>query len=624
MSEENDIFALVIVENGDVGKEFELTKKVTVIGRKAKDIRISDSSISGRHASLTLDGDGVLVKDLGSKNGTYINQEKIQEGRLELGDRLRLGQVTFALESGDKTLTAVSTCGTISPVPEVKEKEKEKEKEEIAPPAPVKEEVANPVLQEIEDDVSMMVFDDEQFSSLRDQTLTLEWNSKERDYIDFTDDGPDLKESEDIIEQRSEEKSLEVTTLMSGRILSKDYLPLKNGTFYAGKKGVELPGFYDGKSRALIEIQEQTPWLLKLENFQCRSSKGGELQGERWELKKGDTLFLESGVTQLMVRYGKTPPVLKSRPLLRFDRVDIQRFGISVASIVVLFLFALLFDTRKEEAKKKTVSVVYRPQPILRVKPKPKPMVVDAESGKKSGRKSPVTKNQKSVARKLPRKESRPSKQRKVAKAKPKKPAVKSYSLSRSKQNRLKNLFKSLGKSGTPRVVKDSSTKVKTLSQVREVAGNQSGVSASSANKIGKVGGGMDGKYDTSTGSRGLSSKHGASKVNYNVEPEVSGGIDAELLKRILRELIPQFQHCYRRELVRNNKLEGVVDLLFRINAEGRARNIRVEGKRFSFSPDGKSCMKKIFNLVELPKPPGGGVVDVKQALNFSSIKTGS
>ena len=613
MSDENDILVLVVVENGEIGTQFELTEKVTIVGRKSKDIKISDASVSSRHVSLTLDGDGVLVKDLGSKNGTYIEQEKIQEGRLNLGETLRLGQVGLSLESsGDKTITSIL----------------QSEESALSPVTPESAPIV-PAVQESNDDINMTIFDDEDFSPIKDQSLNLVWDSKERDYIDFADDEPDLQDSENIVERRSEEKSLEVTTLVSGRIFAKDYFPLNNETFYTGKswlgkKVVDLPGFYDQKSRAVIEIKDGVPHLLKLENFQCRSSKRGLLEGECWELEEGDTLSLESGVTQLMIRYGKTPPILKTNPLLKFDRVDIQRFAISLAGIVVLFLLTLLFDTRIEEAKKKTVSVVYRPQPILKVRPKPK-TTVNAESAKKAGSKSPVTKSKKNKSRSLAKKKSLRSNSKKVVQTK-KKPVVKSYSLSRSKQNRLKNLFKSLSKSGSQRVVKDSSSAVKkTLSQVREVSGNQKGVSSAQAKNLGKVSGGLDGKYDTSTGSRGLSSKKGIAKVSYDIEPaEVSGGIDAELLKKILRELIPQFQHCYRRELIRNNNLEGVVDLYFRINPQGKARNIRVEGKRFSFSNDGESCMKKIFNLVELPKPPGGGVVDVKQALNFSSVKARS
>ena len=613
---------LVLLENERDGTEFELTENVTLIGRRANGIMISDPSVSGRHASLERDGESVIVKDLKSKNGTYINDKKIEEGRLMPGDTLRVGKVKLILEEVDRTVTEVGTV------------EIPQEPKRPAPPQPS-------VALGAGGECSTTLFDDASFSPVGEQTKTLEWDSATRDYIDFSDDDGELvKESEDMVEQRPEGDSLEITTFVSGNIFFKDYFPLKNGFFYTGKGRpgehiVDLPGFYDEKPRPVIEIEGETPWLLKLDNFKCRSlTRDLSEEGERWKLEKGDTLSLESGVTQLMVRYGKIPPELKRASLLRFDQKDIKRFALSSGVVLVLVLLALLFDTRIEEVEKKTVSVVYRPKPILMVKPKPKPRptpIVKAskESAKKSGKKSPIAKTQKTVAKKKPKREVTKAKPKKVIKsvAKPtprKKPAVqKSYSFSKSNKSQLKNLFKSISDSGTPKVVKDTgSPTAKTLTSVREVSGEKGGISSSAAKSLGKIGGGPAGKYDFSTGSRGLSSKKGVSKVGYSIEAAVvSGGIDAELLSKILRELIPQFQHCYQRELVRNKNLEGVVDLYFRITPAGKATDVRVKGKQFSFSPGGEVCMKKVFNLVQLPRPPGGGVVDVKQALNFSSLR---
>ena len=615
MLNQSDIFKLILV--GCDPQDFDLNEKTILVGRKGDGIVLPHASVSGRHASLEMDDEGVIVKDLDSKNGTYINGKKIKEGRLMPGDTLRMGKVELILESKDKTVTCIEKSLTQGFMPE-----------------PQSEVVAE------KNEFSTTVFDDGKFYPVGEQTKTLEWNIQERDYIDFSDDDMDANVSEEIVEQRFEGDSLEVTTFVSGHILSKDYFPLKNGFFYTGRGRpgsdmVDLPGFYDNKSRPIIEIREGVPWLLKISNFDCRSlTRNLPEDEERWKLEKGDTLSLESGVTQLMVRYGKMPPSLKNAPLLKFAKEDIKRFALSSGAVLILVLVALLFDTRVEEVEKKTVSVVYRPKPILRVKPKPKPVPkVSPQAAKKAGKKSPVSKTQKTIAKKAPKREAvkKAPVPKKIANPVPrtkpkvqKKTVVKTtYSFSKSNKSQLKNLFKSMSSSGTPRVVKDSGpAQAKSLTSVREVSGEKGGISASAAKSLGKIGGGLDGSYDHSTGSRGLSSKKGVSKVGYNIEAAVvSGGIDAELLSKILRELIPQFQHCYQRELVRNRNLEGVVDLHFRITPGGRATDIRVKGKQFSFSSDGEVCMKKVFNLVKLPRPPGGGVVDVKQALNFSSLK---
>ena len=85
---------------------------------------------------------------------------------------------------------------------------------------------------------------------------------------------------------------------------------------------------------------------------------------------------------------------------------------------------------------------------------------------------------------------------------------------------------------------------------------------------------------------------------------------------------MPQFRHCYQQELLRNDKVEGVINLKFRIIAQGRTKNIVVEGKRAQFSSQGEQCMRKVLSLIdEFPHPKGGGVVDVKQPLNFTSSR---
>ena len=98
----------------------------------------------------------------------------------------------------------------------------------------------------------------------------------------------------------------------------------------------------------------------------------------------------------------------------------------------------------------------------------------------------------------------------------------------------MKNLFKSLSSSGTPRLVKDSSSfQTTSLTSVREVSGKKTGVSPANTKPLGEIGGGEDGKFDLSTGSRGLASKKGVSKVSYNIpSADISGGIDGETFEQ--------------------------------------------------------------------------------------------
>lgn len=69
-----------------------------VIGRHHDcDIAIASEEISRRHAQVKPTADGVLVEDLGSSNGTFINGQRVQSGLLKNGDELRLDAIRFML-----------------------------------------------------------------------------------------------------------------------------------------------------------------------------------------------------------------------------------------------------------------------------------------------------------------------------------------------------------------------------------------------------------------------------------------------------------------------------------------------------------------------------------------------
>jgi adenylate cyclase len=70
-----------------------------VIGRAmTSDIPVFDPTISRRHAEITLEGAQVLVRDLGSSNGTFVNGNRVTEFRLAPGDFVTFGKVRFQLK----------------------------------------------------------------------------------------------------------------------------------------------------------------------------------------------------------------------------------------------------------------------------------------------------------------------------------------------------------------------------------------------------------------------------------------------------------------------------------------------------------------------------------------------
>jgi hypothetical protein len=84
------------------GRTHELIAEKTTVGRiEENTFQVADPSVSSRHCEVLLRGTEVVVKDLNSTNGTFIEGQQISgEAVLKPGQILRLGQVQMRLESG--------------------------------------------------------------------------------------------------------------------------------------------------------------------------------------------------------------------------------------------------------------------------------------------------------------------------------------------------------------------------------------------------------------------------------------------------------------------------------------------------------------------------------------------
>jgi len=86
-----------------------------VVGRApTSDFPIIDPTISRRHAQILRQDDRILVRDLGSSNGTYVNGERIESVELKAGDIVTFGKVKFRLEELDRRTPA---SGPAAPSP---------------------------------------------------------------------------------------------------------------------------------------------------------------------------------------------------------------------------------------------------------------------------------------------------------------------------------------------------------------------------------------------------------------------------------------------------------------------------------------------------------------------------
>jgi pSer/pThr/pTyr-binding forkhead associated (FHA) protein len=111
-------------------KEVQLTKDRTTLGRRPyNDIVIDNLAVSGEHAAILMNGAEVVLEDLNSTNGSYVNGKAIKKQALQNGDAIEIGKYKIkfvadqAADDFDKTMvvrarpTAASMPASVAPAP---------------------------------------------------------------------------------------------------------------------------------------------------------------------------------------------------------------------------------------------------------------------------------------------------------------------------------------------------------------------------------------------------------------------------------------------------------------------------------------------------------------------------
>jgi pSer/pThr/pTyr-binding forkhead associated (FHA) protein len=102
---------IVLLSEGLTGRTYELKAEKTTVGRLPdNDFAIPEASVSSHHAELHLKGNELVVKDLDSTNGTFVNGERVSEVTLKGGQILRLGMVEMRFEVGDASASAAAAA----------------------------------------------------------------------------------------------------------------------------------------------------------------------------------------------------------------------------------------------------------------------------------------------------------------------------------------------------------------------------------------------------------------------------------------------------------------------------------------------------------------------------------
>lgn len=112
----------LVVAGAEPGRLIDVARNELVIGRsKYADIRINERALSQQHAKLVRWGEFHRIYDLGSTNGTFVNEHRITEADLKPGDSVRLGETVLTYmtgathppsQSADSTMIATASSRT--------------------------------------------------------------------------------------------------------------------------------------------------------------------------------------------------------------------------------------------------------------------------------------------------------------------------------------------------------------------------------------------------------------------------------------------------------------------------------------------------------------------------------
>jgi signal transduction histidine kinase len=92
---------LIVIKGADEGKQFELQGEVLGAGRDGVNpVRLHDTEVSRRHAEFRQVNAGYCVVDVGSANGTFVNNQPVKEAVLQSGDQIRIGQTLLVYSAG--------------------------------------------------------------------------------------------------------------------------------------------------------------------------------------------------------------------------------------------------------------------------------------------------------------------------------------------------------------------------------------------------------------------------------------------------------------------------------------------------------------------------------------------
>jgi len=94
--------SLAVLDGPDLGRIFRVENPSVTIGRGDAEVHLEDGEVSRQHARLEMRGGRAVVRDLGSTNGTFVDDVKVAEAEIENRGEFRVGQTRLMLILADE------------------------------------------------------------------------------------------------------------------------------------------------------------------------------------------------------------------------------------------------------------------------------------------------------------------------------------------------------------------------------------------------------------------------------------------------------------------------------------------------------------------------------------------
>ena len=344
--------SLVLQTNGPKVRTFPLRRRRLLIGSSSTcQIIIRSDDMAPIHAIVEVLLDQIKIFDMNSSAGTYINDQKVVSGTAKIGDTVRFGRHAFTVATYQAQNTGLPPLKMLDPTL----------------PPPIKPALPKSLPQRIKQAVRPIFTSEKALAQQVEVVPRVEYPLAKDPHAEFSEYiFEDVEQLYPIFDYDVAWGALEVIILYQDKIISVDYLPLKDRTYYLVGKNpkaleVEFPVLAKNERFPFIEVSHGSTIVYPLTSYQTfvlrddQDKDPAPLGSKPIQLHGDDIVRFYRDQVQIFVRHTPAPPKIAPTPFFRRDS-EMKKFVFWVYLAIAALMGSLLFynvDIEKEKEKEK-------------------------------------------------------------------------------------------------------------------------------------------------------------------------------------------------------------------------------------------------------------------------------